>query len=120
MTKTHLRLTLDSASNHPVTEKQIEIIAKALNGWFQDADFTLTTNDDGLRLQAGQLERNRATAALNDWEAQAVTQMLSSESPVRLINADGDKVRIHRLKKKLPRGVILQSKRAGNYLLVNS
>jgi len=120
MTKTHLRLTLDSASNHSVTEKQIQIIAKALNKWFQDAEFTLTPSDDGLRLQSGQLERNRATAALNDWEAQAVTQMLSSESPVRLINADGDKVRIHRLKKKLPRGVILQSKRAGNYLLVNS
>jgi len=119
MFETNLLLTVKAQGNQPITEKQLGIIAKALNGWFQDAEFKLTLNDNSFRLQDGQLKCNSETVLLNGWETEFMAQLLSSRSPVKLPSKDGDRVRIHRLKKKLPTGVTVQNKRNGNYMVVN-
>ena len=111
MAKTNLRLEIETSNNRELTNTQLSMISKALNNWFQDASFTLEFFDQPI-------SADNMPVDLNNWEASAMAQLLKSEKPVRLLKKKNDKVRVHRLKAKLPDGVKIKNKREGKYQLV--
>lgn len=117
MVKFDINLQVETAQNVKVTQQHLELIEDCLNARFLDASFQVTHSAPELRLVEGKLEHNAITASLSDWEIQTVTELLQAKAPVRKTQPT-DRVKIHRLRAKLPKPYEIKSKREGGYTLV--
>lgn len=117
MAKYLLNLQIEPKQNARLTQKQIKRIEDFLNAHFLDAAFELTEACPELRLNQGKLERNAITARLSDWEENTIKELLEATEPVKKTQPT-DRVKIHRLRAKLPDKYQIQSKRKGGYTLV--
>lgn len=117
MAKYLLNLQIEPKQNARLTQKHIKRIQDFLNAHFLDADFELTEACPELRLNEGKLEINAVTARLSDWEQNTIKELLEATEPVKKTQPS-DRVKIHRLRAKLPNKYEIQSKRKGGYTLV--
>lgn len=117
MAKYLLNLQIEPKQNTRLTQKHIKRIEDFLNAHFLDAEFQMTEACPELRLNKGNLEINSITARLSDWEENTIKELLEATEPVKKTHPT-DRVKMHRLRAKLPDKYQIQSKRKGGYTLV--
>lgn len=117
MVKHNINLQIETTQNLKLTEKHLKLIEEALNARFVDATFKAECFTAELKLNGAELELNSATATFSDWEIKAIKTFLRASSPVQM-NEPTDRVKLHRLKAKLPKNYQIKSKRGSGYTLV--
>lgn len=117
MAKYVLNLQIESKQNVKLKQKHIERIESFLNTQFLDATFKLEDQTPELKVVEGKLETNAITATLSEWEQQTLLELLNATEPVQKTEPT-DRVKMHRLRAKLPKKYLIQNRRKGGYTLV--
>lgn len=118
MAKINLRLEIQTHANQALTQKQLSLISQALNQRFLDASFEVSLMHEAIEIESPLIDNLKSE--LNQWEQDAIKKLLQSREPVKLLANKSDKVRVHRLKAKLPSELKMKNKREGKYQLVKA
>tara|TARA_R110000737_G_scaffold15453_1_gene31999 strand:+ start:39 stop:395 length:357 start_codon:yes stop_codon:yes gene_type:complete len=113
-----LKLEIETDELRPFGPKQAAVIERLLNAQYLDATFKLSPALADFITSDGKLVDNSATAKLNDWERQALEHMA-----VKVLEPNGDphlRVKINRLRLKLPDTHKIMAKRNCGYRLVKA
>jgi hypothetical protein len=113
-----LKLEIETDELRPFGPKQAAVIERLLNAQYLDATFKLSPALADFITSDGKLVDNSATAKLNNWEKQALEHMA-----VKALEPNGDqhlRVKIARLKRKLPDSHKIIAKRNCGYRLVKA
>ena len=112
-----LKLEIQTDRARPLGAKEAAVIERLLNAHFLDAKFKLTATAPAFITDDGKLVDNATTASLNDWERNALEHM--AKKPLQTSDPH-HRVKILRLRKKLPATHKITIRRNEGYRLVKA
>lgn len=117
MQKIRLNLLIESTSDKAFTQVQIDRLENFLNRQFQDATFHFENSNEGLDLKKGFTWRENSIISLTDWEQSFLSSAALKEIKSKKIDSN-DRVRISRLRKKLPKNIKVKNQKGVGYRVV--
>lgn len=112
-----LKLEVETDRARTLGAKEVAVIERYLNSHFLDASFKLQAIEPAFITDDGKLVDNAATAQLNDWERNALEHM--AREPLQTSDPH-HRVKILRLRKKLPATHKITIRRNEGYRLVKA
>ena len=113
-----MKLEIETTQQRPLGPKEIAVLERALNAQFTDATFRISSSQPSFFTSDNRLVENAKTAMLNDWERNALEQMATGVFYPK--DEKHFRVKILKLRRKLPDTHVIITKRNEGYRLVKA